>query len=1102
MTGSSYWFVNKPGDVVEADLPAYLAQGQWQCPDPAKYGADLESMAVGDRIALKIVTTRTTGLPFFNADRQVSVMTIFATGAVAAVDAHAGVVDVAWQAQAAPRDWYFWTYMWPVWRVEPGKRPFAQALVDFTFAGVPQPMDEFLSDPFWSGRFSAMPTFTWVPFYEEFASRLLGFSEDRSGLTDILRSVAAEEPLLNYVSHDKFDESTFAPMQDVDPFSVMATFNRGVTFENRRRIAELLGSALGVQAAVPDDFDGIPVVNNQNSWFMSYAYKRQPDDIDNLWRVFAAAQELSRKESSTQRTEFVKAYDTAKSVRGVKWNLSVGLYWARPNRYATLDSRSREFIDARYGFDEPTDGRSYLALCDELLDEFTSGTTSITSFPLLSYAAWNSGQTQAVPHSLEGFASWASRIGESIDLDAAENDYKREAAAAVALAADQAHAGQVEWTETFKKALGATNLVDFRFAMNLRAAMKDHPEQLLGALDTVWLDPKPERLDDLQSALGSVLGKVTPGNATALGALLLMSSDVESNTPYSPSRSTKWYELAQHSGPTNSGSATARYLTLLNFLDALAADIDLPGRPAPSRLEVQGMAWATTESAPPSSWSPEEQSALLAWRGDATEGTRAWLTRAKAGLIGSWLDEGYVSLAATHFGSVPPGATTQEVKEAVEAGYQHQDYSQRKALTQEYFAFLATMRPGDLVATVSDSLMHVGTIEGQADYTDTGGDRLRRSVAWQASVELNAVPASVAALLDRQGSIVDITEARQDLLAMMEGGTLLLPDGPAEEATVDVKPALPSANADLAARLHMPVEAVQEIIELLGARQQIVLYGPPGTGKTFIAKAIARYVVGADDPSRMQLVQFHPSYAYEDFFEGYRPTETESGQASFALQDGPLARMVREARQNLGRPYVLVIDEMNRANLAKVFGELYFLLEYRDESIQLQYRPSEAFRLPHNLFIIGTMNTADRSISLLDAAMRRRFSFVELHPDDEPVKGVLTSWLSSNGQSMDRAKLLAALNAEIEEQDRDLRIGPSYLMRPEADSDAGLHRVWKHDIMPLLEEHYYGRLTRNEIHARFGLDAIRAAATGMPPVVIEETDEPDELFEQAESASQ
>ena len=106
--------------------------------------------------------------------------------------------------------------------------------------------------------------------------------------------------------------------------------------------------------------------------------------------------------------------------------------------------------------------------------------------------------------------------------------------------------------------------------------------------------------------------------------------------------------------------------------------------------------------------------------------------------------------------------------------------------------------------------------------------------------------------------------------------------------------------------------------------------------------------------------------AYEDFFEGYRPAETASGQATFSLQPGPLRDLAAEARkqENSMSPFVLVIDEMNRANIAKVFGELYFLLEYRGESIRLQYRPTEAFRLPRNLFIIATMNTADRSIAL------------------------------------------------------------------------------------------------------------------------------------------
>ena len=200
---------------------------------------------------------------------------------------------------------------------------------------------------------------------------------------------------------------------------------------------------------------------------------------------------------------------------------------------------------------------------------------------------------------------------------------------------------------------------------------------------------------------------------------------------------------------------------------------------------------------------------------------------------------------------------------------------------------------------------------------------------------------------------------------------------------------LPRVTEALATATCMPVPALQEIIDLLQIRQQIVLYGPPGTGKTYLAKKLSEHIVGADDPSRARLVQFHPSYAYEDFFEGYRPAETASGQATFSLQPGPLRDLAGEARKqdNSGSPFVLVIDEMNRANIAKVFGELYFLLEYRAESIRLQYRPTEAFRLPRNLFIIATMNTADRSIALVDAAIRRRFAFVEMHPDEPPVSG-------------------------------------------------------------------------------------------------------------------
>jgi 5-methylcytosine-specific restriction protein B len=172
---------------------------------------------------------------------------------------------------------------------------------------------------------------------------------------------------------------------------------------------------------------------------------------------------------------------------------------------------------------------------------------------------------------------------------------------------------------------------------------------------------------------------------------------------------------------------------------------------------------------------------------------------------------------------------------------------------------------------------------------------------------------------------------------------------------------------------------------------------------------------------------------------------------------------------------VLIVDEINRANLAKVFGELYFLLEYRDAKIGLQYSPDKSFSLPRNVFFIGTMNTADRSIALVDAAIRRRFAFIELHPDEPPVRDLLANWLAASHKAADeRAGLLRALNQAIGEEDRDFKIGPSYLMRPEAERPAGLERVWLYDLLPLLEEHYYGRLTRSQVHARFGLEATRA----------------------------
>ncbi|WP_328397743.1 McrB family protein [Nocardia sp. NBC_00416] len=286
-------------------------------------------------------------------------------------------------------------------------------------------------------------------------------------------------------------------------------------------------------------------------------------------------------------------------------------------------------------------------------------------------------------------------------------------------------------------------------------------------------------------------------------------------------------------------------------------------------------------------------------------------------------------------------------------------------------------------------------------------------------------------------------------------------------------PDLPDASDEMADRLFIPKNWIQRCIDLLRDRPQLIFYGPPGTGKTFIAKAIAEHLCGFGN---VRIVQFHPSYSYEDFFEGYRPAKSSDGQIFYDLHWGPLRMVADEARRNPDQTFTLIVDEINRGNLAKIFGELYYLLEYREESIDLMYSGrTERFSIPKNVIILGTMNTADRSIALIDSAMRRRFAFLSLHPSDDPVKSVLRKWLAAGGHPHIIADLVDKLNEEI--GDEEFKIGPSYFMRPRAITQVGMDITWTTSIIPLLEEYHYG--DRNtEVHERYSLESIRRKIGG------------------------
>nr|WP_090276611.1 AAA family ATPase [Mycolicibacterium komanii]CRL70043.1 ATPase [Mycolicibacterium komanii] len=255
----------------------------------------------------------------------------------------------------------------------------------------------------------------------------------------------------------------------------------------------------------------------------------------------------------------------------------------------------------------------------------------------------------------------------------------------------------------------------------------------------------------------------------------------------------------------------------------------------------------------------------------------------------------------------------------------------------------------------------------------------------------------------------------------------------------------------LISEIYWNKDEVDDLVEtLLTHRPQVILAGPPGTGKTYVAEKVAAHLTGGR-PGTSQLVQFHPSFSYEDFVEGLRPVATDQGQVSFEVIEGKLIKIADFAR-SVDHPVVLVIDEINRANLPSVFGELLYLLEYRGREIQLLHR--DKFSLPENLFVIGTMNTADRSIRSVDTALRRRFDIFDCPPRAE----ILERYYDKEGNHSEVDDLIdgfKSLNTKLREHiDDHHTVGHSFFMR-RLYTASDLRRTWYRQILPLIAEYFF-----------------------------------------------
>jgi len=296
------------------------------------------------------------------------------------------------------------------------------------------------------------------------------------------------------------------------------------------------------------------------------------------------------------------------------------------------------------------------------------------------------------------------------------------------------------------------------------------------------------------------------------------------------------------------------------------------------------------------------------------------------------------------------------------------------------------------------------------------------------------------------------------------------PDHPSYESLLQPSPPEPASDYTIDSILtdgcFLDEDILESMLHRLRTKQNLILQGPPGTGKTWLAKKLAYALIGRKDDRNVRPMQFHPNLSYEDFVRGWRP----QGDGKLTLVDGPFLQLVEEAKDNPDDDYVMVIEEINRGNPASIFGEMLTLLEADkrnpDEALALAYprEPGERVYIPPNVYVIGTMNLADRSLAMVDLALRRRFAFFDLEP---MLSDTWREWVNKqcgidDGFLAGVAQRINALNEEIA-TDRNLgrqfRIGHSFVTPPPGtsieDPDEWFEQVVETEIVPLLHEYWF-----------------------------------------------